>query len=61
MEVDTYNLDTVLELIQQMESTLQGLKQLRNYVGNGAGMHMLAILIEDCDAKLSEIKKKIKQ
>jgi hypothetical protein len=61
VEVDTHNLDTVLALIKQMESTFHGLKQLRNYVGKGAGMHMLEILIEDCDAKLSEIKQKITQ
>lgn len=61
MEVDAHNLDTVLALINQMESTLQGLKQLRNYVGKGAGMHMLEILIEECTAKLSETKKKITQ
>jgi len=57
VEVDAHN----LAIITQMELTPQGLKQLRNYVGKGAGMHMLEILIEDCNAKLSEIKQTITQ
>jgi hypothetical protein len=61
VEVDRHNLDTVLALIKQMESMLHDLKRLRNYVGKGVGLHMLVILIDDCDAKLSEIKRKIRQ
>lgn len=54
-------LDTILALLQQMESTLLGLKQLRGFVGKGAGQHMLEVLIEEAEAKIAEVKRKIIQ
>ena len=44
-----------------MEATLLGLKQLRCYVGSGAGQEMVELLIEEGEAKLVEIKRKLTQ
>jgi hypothetical protein len=59
--VDDNSLETILALLKQMEATLLGLKQLRGYVGNGVGQQMLEVLIEEADAKLTEIKRKVIQ
>ena len=58
---DLNSLETVLALIKQMEDTLLGLKQLRIYVGKGAAQKMVALLIEEGEAKLAEIKRRVKQ
>ena len=42
-----------------MEATVLGLKQLRGYVGNGIGQEMLEVLIEEGEAKLAEIKRRV--
>jgi hypothetical protein len=59
-----YSLDS-LEIftacLKQMEATVLGLKELRNYVGTEIGSQMLAILIEEAEAKIAEIKQRIKQ
>ena len=44
-----------------MEATVLGLKQLRGYVGNGIGQEMLEVLIEEGEAKLAEIKRRVIQ
>lgn len=54
---DFISLEAILALIKQMESTVLGLKQLRDYVGNGIGREMLELLIEEGEAKLAEIKR----
>lgn len=59
--MDDSSLDAVISLIKQMESTLLGLEQLRNYVGDGVGRQMLEVLIEEAETKLAEIKRKIIQ
>jgi hypothetical protein len=59
--VDDNSLETILALLKQMEATLLGLKQLRGYVGKGVGQQMLEVLIEEADAKLTEIKRKVIQ
>ena len=58
---DLNSLDTILALIKQMQATLLGLKQLRSYVGSGAGQEMVELLIEEGEAKLAEIKRKLTQ
>jgi len=56
---DLSSLETILMLIKQMEATLLGLKQLRSYVGSGVGQEMVELLIEEGEAKLAEIKRKV--
>lgn len=54
-------LETILALLNQMESTLLGLKQLRGYVPAGVGQKMLEILIEEAEANLAKVKRRIIQ
>ena len=61
MPDNSESLDAILALIKQMESTLLGLKQLRLYVGKGVGQQMLELLIEDAEAKIAEVKRRIIQ
>jgi hypothetical protein len=59
---DEFNaLETTLALMQQMEVTLLGLKQLRRYVGSGVGQEMVEMLIEEGETRLAEIKRKVIQ
>ena len=51
----------LLALVKQMEATLFGLRQLRSYVGKGPGQQMLELLIEEGEAGLAEIKRKLIQ
>ena len=51
--------DTIFALIKQVESTLLGLRQLRRYVGKGVGLQMLEVLIEEAEAKLAEVRKRL--
>lgn len=53
------SLDTILALIKQLETTLLGLHQLRNYVGKGVAAQMLHVLIEEGEAKLAEVRKRL--
>jgi len=55
------SLENILALINQMEATILGLRQLRGYVGNDLGEEMLEVLIEETEAKLAEIKRKVIQ
>ena len=55
------SLDVMLSLIKQMEGTLLGLKQLRDYVGKGVGRKMLELLIEEAETMLSKTKLRILQ
>jgi hypothetical protein len=59
--MDADSLDTILALIKQMEATLIGLRQLRGYVGDGVGEHMLQVLIDEMESGLSEVKRKLIQ
>lgn len=59
--VNDTSLETILGLIKQLEATVLGLKQLRGYIGVGAGTEMLEGLIEESETKLAEIKRKIVQ
>lgn len=53
------SLDTILALIKQLETTLLGLHQLRDYVGKGVAAQMLHVLIEEGEAKLAEVRKRL--
>ena len=55
------SLEIILALLRQLEATLLGLKQLRGYVGQGVGKDVLAELIEEGEAKLAEVKRKLIQ
>ena len=45
--------------LKQLEATLLGMKQLREYVSRGAGREMLDKLIAEAELKLVEIKRKV--
>jgi GNAT superfamily N-acetyltransferase len=55
------NLDIVLEMLRQMEATLNGLQQLRDYVGQGVGRQMLEEIIEELAKHLTEIERTFEQ
>jgi hypothetical protein len=59
--MDSETLDTILALVKQLEATLIGLRQLRDYVGGGVGRQMLEVVIEEAETGLAEIKRKIIQ
>ena len=48
-------LDTALATLRQMKATLNGLEQLRDYVGQGVGRQMLEELIEEIAKYLAEV------
>jgi hypothetical protein len=54
---DLDTIDTLLELIKQLEATVLGLQQLRGYAGNG----ILEGSIEDGEAKIAEVKRTLIQ
>ena len=51
----------MLECLAQMESNLSGMKQMRDYVGQGLGRVMLEALIEEAEWQIAEIKRKLAQ
>ena len=51
----------ILALIGQLETTVLGLKQLRGYIGPGAGRELIEELIEEGEHKLAELKRKLIQ
>jgi hypothetical protein len=55
------SLEMILALLKQLEATLLGLKQLRGYVGQGAGKDMLEELIAEGEDKLAQMKRKLIQ
>lgn len=61
MPVTDETLDTILTLLKQLETTLLGLKQLRGIIGNGTGHQMLEMLIEEAEARITEVKHKLIQ
>ena len=58
---DPDSLDSVIDLVRQMEITLHGLKELRRYVKGGVGQYMLELLIEEAERRLAEVKGKLAQ
>ena len=61
MPVTDETLGTILTLLKQLETTLLGLKQLRGIIGNDTGHQMLEMLIEEAEAKITEVKHKLIQ
>lgn len=60
MSEDPFNaLETLLECLKRMEATLLGMKQMRHYVGNGLGKEMLESLIEEAEAQIADIKRRV--
>jgi GNAT superfamily N-acetyltransferase len=47
--------DTSLAMLRQMKETLNGLEQLRDYVGHGVGRQMLEELIDEIEKHLAEV------
>jgi len=58
---DLDTVDTILGLIKQLEATVLGLRQLRCYTGDGVGQEMLDGLIQEGEAKIAEVKRKLMQ
>lgn len=58
---DLDTVDTILGLIKQLEATVLGLQQLRSYAGSGVTEEMLEDLIEEGEAKIAEVKRKLMQ
>jgi len=54
-------LETLSECLKRMEATLLGMKQMRRYVGNGLGKEMLELLIEEAEAQIADIKRRVIQ
>jgi hypothetical protein len=50
------SLEILTACLKQMEATVLGLKELRNYAGTDIGSRMLAILIEEAEENIAEIK-----
>ncbi len=53
--------EIVTACLMQMEATILGLRELRSYFGTQVGSHILEILIEEADAKITDIKRRIAQ
>lgn len=52
-------LEIVMASLKQMESTLLGMKQLREYMSNGPGKEMLDTLIKEAESEIAEIKRRV--
>jgi hypothetical protein len=50
--------ETILALIRQLESTVLGLRQLRDYVDDVA-LQMVDLMIEEDEAKIGDIKRNL--
>lgn len=62
MSDDPFNaLETVYDCLKRMETTLLGMKQMREYIGKGPGREMLDKLIAEAETQLAEIKRRVIQ
>ena len=52
-------LEIVLASLKLMESTLLGMKQVRQYVGKGPATEILDSLIDEAEVKIVEIKRRV--
>ena len=55
------SLEIILALIKQLESTMLGLRQLRELVAKGLAQHMVDELIQEGELKLAELKRRLIQ
>lgn len=53
--------EVLLDCLKRMESILLGMKQMRGYVGERLGKQMLESLIEEAEAQIAEVKRKVIQ
>jgi hypothetical protein len=61
MPADTRRIDLVLECLKIMESTLLGLKQLRELTPKGLNRAMFDSLINEAESQIAEVKRKVMQ
>ncbi len=62
MSDDPFNaLETVFECLKRMEATLEGMKEMRLYVGRGVVRKMLEALIVEAESQIAEIRRKMIQ
>lgn len=54
-------LETVFECLTRMETTLDGMKAMRLYVGKGVTAKMLEALIVEAESQIAEIRRKVTQ
>lgn len=54
-------LETVFECLTRMEATLEGMKEMRVYVGRGFVAKMLEALIVEAESQIAEIRRKVMQ
>ena len=55
------SLEFVMASLKQMEATLLGMKQLRQYVSVGPGKEMHDALIQEAESRFAEIKRMVIQ
>ena len=55
------SLEFVMASLKQMEATLLGVQQLRQYVGDRPGKEMLDALIQEAESQFAEIKRMVIQ
>ena len=53
------SLEDVLACLKRMESIVLGLKQLRNFVSQGAGVEILDSVIAEAESQIEEIRRKV--
>jgi hypothetical protein len=53
------SLEIVMASLNLMESTLLGVRRVRQYVGAGIATKMLDLLIQEGDSQVSAIKRKV--
>ena len=53
------SLEDVLACLKRMESIVLGLKQLRSFVSQGAGVEILDSVIAEAEAQIEEIRRKV--
>lgn len=57
---DAFNsLDVVLASLKLMESTLLGMKQVRQYVGEGVATEILDSLVEEAESQICAINHRV--
>jgi len=53
------SLEDVLGCLKRMESIVLGLKQLRNFVSQGAGVEIPDAVIAEVESQIEEIRRKV--
>jgi len=53
------SVEEVLACLKRMESIVLGLKQLRSFVSQGAGVEILESVIAEAESQIEEIRRKV--